>query len=117
MKAPIKDWLDFGVRAAIVVAAVYLAMVFFFMADFRRLSNVTSSLETQIARIDKQTQFLTTLTMSNNTDALYHMGLEQEAKGDVVSAIKNYSMALQLAQYNAQQYKIKLEQIMSQSHK
>lgn len=111
MNTLMKTWLDFGVKAVIVVVAVYLAMVLVFRADYRKTDAMLSTLKGQVASMEKQNQFLTAMSMNNNTDALYHMALEDEARGDVASAVKKLSMALQLSEYNTQQYKIKLSQL------
>ena len=112
MKTLVKTWVDFAVKAVIVVVAVYLAMVLVFKADYRRTDQMLIDLKAQVASMEKQNQFLTAMSMNNNTDALYHMALEDEARGDVPSAAKKLAMALQLAEYNAQQYKIKLTQLV-----
>lgn len=112
MNTLMKTWLDFGVKAVIVVVAVYLAMVLVFKADYKRTDTLLSTLQGQVASMEKQNKFLTAISMNNNTDALYHMALEDEARGDVVAAAKKLSMALQLSEYNTQQYKIKLTQLV-----
>ena len=112
MNAQVKGWLDFGVRAVIVVVAAYLMMSMFFMADYRRTGQMLSSLEGQVTSMGKQSQLLTSLSISNNTDALYHMALEDESRGNIPSAVQRLSTAIQLAEFNAQQYKIKLSQII-----
>ena len=111
MKDQVSQWIDFGVRAVIVVVVVYLAMLLFFKADYRKTDAMLENLKAQVSKMQQQNQFLTTLSMNNNTDALYHMALESEAKGDIKSAVNQLSMALQLTEYNAQQYKIKLSQL------
>lgn len=112
MNTLMKAWIDFGVKAVIVIVAVYLAMVLMFKADYRKTDNMLNTLKTQVDSMEKQNKFLTAMSMNNNTDALYHMALEDEARGDVPSAVKKLSMALQLSEYNTQQYKIKLSQLM-----
>ena len=114
MNTQFKVWMDFAVKSVIVVGAVYLAMVLVFMADFRRISDMLHTTDEQVKKLDKQTQFLTALYTITNPDVLYHLALEDESKGDVVSAARKLSMAAQLSEYHAQQYKLKLSQIVSQ---
>ena len=79
-------------------------------------TEMLSSLQEQAGRMDKQSQFLTSLYMSNNPDALYHMAMEDEARGDAPAAAKKLAMAIQLSEYAAQQYKIKLQQMMTRGN-
>lgn len=112
MKNQIQIWVDFAVKCVIVVTVVYLAMVLFFKADYRKTDGMLTSLKEQVVSIQKQNQFLTALTMNNNTDALYHMALEAEGRGDVPSAAKQLNMAIQMSEYNTQIYKVKLSQLV-----
>ena len=112
----VKGWIDFAVKSVIVVVSVYLAMALFFMADYRKMSNLLDSSNAQIKTIDKQANFLTALYTTNNPDVLYHMAIQDEASGNVVEAVKKLTMAVQYSEYSTQQYKIKLSQLINQAH-
>ena len=114
MNAQWKSWIDFAVRCVIVVVCVYLVMALFFMADYRRMSSVLDSTETQLKRLDKQSQFLAALETNSNPDVLYHMAMDAAAQGNMNAAVQKMAMAIQISEFNAQKYKLTLSQWMGQ---